>query len=688
MEKGHVDTSIIKAVIVGAAGAGKSSFASLLFDIILPHFRISTGVIEKAKRVMTTCLRLGMTEALNNQVWEVVGAEELITILADAINASIDFDSTSSAVFVQQKSNNGASKEHGSFDSTSSSTFTDYTVARTTVIKLIGRTKKGRLLKMTWIYIIDSGGQPQFHELLTAFLRNATLGIFVFRLCDQLDDKPQIEYYGEDGKSLGESYPFPMSHKEIFQHCVQTIYSLPSTASAEKGQEAPRPKILVIGTHRDKEGDCSESREQKDRVLRGILNPDPESESSLFSDVIYYGKGCIFPLNARSPNAEDKRVVGKVRSEVEGLAPPHTPIPLQYYALELEIEKRLKDNQQQVISVRDCLNIARSLHFTETAGRAALLHLDSLNLIQYFPSSAEEVIFCDPNVLLNKVNELIKKSYSLRGGVELIADTGGKWIKFHQRGELTLDILEKFSYGYVPGLYDHHTVAKIFEDLLILTPLDLDLNLYFMPALLDIKNVKDIQRPTKKCLVIAFPSGYAPLGLFSSSVAFLTSTKNKWPSRWKFFLKSGQLFRNAITFEAGLARVTYLDLSTYFEIHVETRVECAVATMRQVVKTGVCKALDESIRVRNISNASYTLAFPCPCDSKVGNGSKDFHLAEIDDESLPGKKFWKCKKNPGECGELEQHHVEWLSTQEKEGNEHTHTAYDQCTYIYNIQRSS
>ena len=665
MEKGHVDTSIIKAVIVGAAGAGKSSFASLLFDIILPHFRISTGVIEKAKRVMTTCLRLGMTEALNNQVWEVVGAEELITILADAINASIDFDSTSSAVFVQQKSNNGASKEHGSFDSTSSSTFTDYTVARTTVIKLIGRSKKGRLLKMTWIYIIDSGGQPQFHELLTAFLRNATLGIFVFRLCDQLDDKPQIEYYGEDGKSLGESYPFPMSHKEIFQHCVQTIYSLPSTASAEKGQEAPRPKILVIGTHRDKEGDCSESREQKDRVLRGILNPDPESESSLFSDVIYYGKGCIFPLNARSPNAEDKRVVGKVRSEVEGLAPPHTPIPLQYYALELEIEKRLKDNQQQVISVHDCLNIARSLHFTETAGRAALLHLDSLNLIQYFPSSAEEVIFCDPNVLLNKVNELIKKSYSLRGGVELIADTGGKWIKFHQRGEVTLDILEKFSYGYVPGLYDHHTVAKIFEDLLILTPLDLDLNLYFMPALLDIKNIKDIQRPTKTCLVIAFPSGYAPLGLFSSSVAFLTSTKNKWPSPWKFLYEAGQLFRNAISFKADPVHITYLDLSTHYEVHMETRVKRIATSMRQVVKTGVCKALDESIKVRNISNASYTLAFPCLCDSEVGNEAKKsqgFHLAEIND----GLKIWNCKKNPGECGELEPHHVEWLGSHDEE----------------------
>ena len=27
----------------------------------------------------------------------------------------------------------------------------------------------GKLQDMTWVYLVDSGGQPQFHELLTAF---------------------------------------------------------------------------------------------------------------------------------------------------------------------------------------------------------------------------------------------------------------------------------------------------------------------------------------------------------------------------------------------------------------------------------------------------------------------------------------------------------------------------------------
>ena len=79
--------------------------------------------------------------------------------------------------------------------------------------------KGGKLFSVTWIYLVDSGGQPQFHELLTAFVRNATLGIFVFNLSEQLDDKPEVKYY-KNGQPCGESYKFPLGHKEIFQHCV------------------------------------------------------------------------------------------------------------------------------------------------------------------------------------------------------------------------------------------------------------------------------------------------------------------------------------------------------------------------------------------------------------------------------------------------------------------------------------
>ena len=45
---------------------GKSSFLSLLLGIALDQIRRSTGVIEKAQRVMANCMRFATTEG--NQV--------------------------------------------------------------------------------------------------------------------------------------------------------------------------------------------------------------------------------------------------------------------------------------------------------------------------------------------------------------------------------------------------------------------------------------------------------------------------------------------------------------------------------------------------------------------------------------------------------------------------------------------
>ena len=50
------------------------------------------------------------------------------------------------------------------------------------VKQLEEETQLGKLQDMTWVYLVDSGGQPQFHELLTAFVRNALVGIFVHKL--------------------------------------------------------------------------------------------------------------------------------------------------------------------------------------------------------------------------------------------------------------------------------------------------------------------------------------------------------------------------------------------------------------------------------------------------------------------------------------------------------------------------
>ena len=47
------------------------------------------------------------------------------------------------------------------------------------------------------LQIVDSGGQPQFHEVLPIFLRKMSLIVFVIKLSEQLSTRPTVEY-GKD----------------------------------------------------------------------------------------------------------------------------------------------------------------------------------------------------------------------------------------------------------------------------------------------------------------------------------------------------------------------------------------------------------------------------------------------------------------------------------------------------------
>lgn len=69
------------------------------------------------------------------------------------------------------------------------------------------------LVKFQWVDFVDSGGQPQFHEVLPIFLRGTSLCLFVFKLSEKLREHPVVECYNEEGKPLANctEQPTPMN---------------------------------------------------------------------------------------------------------------------------------------------------------------------------------------------------------------------------------------------------------------------------------------------------------------------------------------------------------------------------------------------------------------------------------------------------------------------------------------------
>ena len=665
MEQGYIEVCIIKCLLLGTAGVGKTSLLHLLLDMLPPPLRRSTACIEQAVRAI--CVKYGID---SGGEWQKVDSDRLHDLLAGSVfkEATSFRDSTppppasgSSLSHdlegVTPHEHKGASP-HDHEGATVSTAPDSHTVG-----DILKRVKEkpglGKLQDMTWVYLVDSGGQPQFHELLTAFVRNALVGIFVHKLSERLDDHPHIQYFSKESEQCGTGYRSSLSNRDIFQHCIQTVQSLPHTT-----EDSSCPRLAVVGTHRDEEQNCKgESRNEKNKQLREILRP--------IEDNVLFCTGMqdvIFPVNAISPDSEDKTIANRLRQTIESFKPPPIKLPLQWYGLELELEKEAVKKGRLVFTRDECLQVAKRLHFPsnniEKALDAALEHLDKLNIFLYYPKVLPQLLFCSPCVLLDKISELVEESHRMKHGPDPNAVIEGRLSKFCNKGQITTQLLGDYPKHYTEFFTQAH-LLKLFESLLIVAPIDRDT--YFMPSLLDMLKQSEFRRHCGSCpLVILFKDRcapkyaprYAPLGLFSSLIAFLLSDKNK-PRSWEIAGNNPKLYRNHITlaFCDRPGSVTLIDSATFFEVHITISLRSLYKKTCRYVSDNVERGLKEAIKTRNFQNVCFEKAISCPCEE----GPRTFHPALL--HIVDGSPIWQCTMSEDVCGELEDCHLVWTENQ-------------------------
>ena len=712
MQRGYMEAEIIKVIITGAAGVGKTHLLALLLGLLAPALRVSTGCVEKAIRAMA-CLKLGGFDG----EWIVINAGLMKTLLANTLptaNLSFEVVEEASELAVIAESNDTCTPKDVVATTSGPATSTEMQLVqdaeeagklnkiqhspiftlprrscklRNKILKIMKREipeMGADLNRMTWLYIVDSGGQPQFHEMLGTFVKNASALISTFKLSEPLDSHPMVEYFDGEGQLCGEPYPFPLTTKEIFENCIQTCHSLPCTI-----EDGKCPKLITIGTHRDLEDQCtSETRAEKNEKLRNILIPSPELAPE--SNAVFYGQTgaeVIFPLNCKTPTEDDQKVASELRKAITNLKPPSRPIPYQWLGFELDVEEAA--GARGLLSLDNCRPIAQQFFITENSMFAALKYLDELNIFFYHRQALPNVVFSNPNIVLNKITELVEHSYKLRGLVKpsSVAFTDATWSKFCDRGIVTVDFLHDFPRHFVPGLFTATNLLEILDSLFVTAPISN--KEHFMPSLLDTLRPENISRPSAtdtSVLCIHFPSGYAPNGLFSSLIAFLLSDENDWPSPWKIAKRPGKLYRSCMMFNLSHkypTSVTLVDSRSHYEVHVTIRgIPELFKNVCPLVHDAIHQGLRRVIEERKFRNVQYEVAIPCECDamkqlqssiaSRVptemtssapvpGDGSTVLCQRHVATVQLDGAPFWwSCTLTPEVCGPLKDGHLFWF----------------------------
>ena len=684
MKNGHVKSQINKIVLYGPGGAGKSSFLEMVTGNSPPEVRVSTPMAARPVQLFqidTTSkewVKLSPTERKEILARAAMGAKRQFVEETMNQTDSKDVNVTGYQIDSEDDSDEEAEMQVGTSSATEqlSSTQdtqpqmhpstmkpTPFTPAgevsqpdRDSILHAISTkgdlaelmdsfsTSGNTITSVHKLQIIDSGGQPQFHEILPKFLRRMTLYIFVLKLSEDLTTKPMVEYFNQSGR-IGTPYQSFHTNEQLIEHCLRTVHTHRSNTKSDK--ECSR--IMVVGTHLDEESKCTtESREEKNKKLEKLLLPMFKNE------VMYYGDKFIFPVNAKNPGDHEKDMVKLIQHDIlTKCSPEPIDIPLQYYGLELLLE----ESGRGVLSKEECLQAALDLHFDKHTLDAALQFLDEMSVVFYFPEILPGVVFTNPQVLLDKVTELVEETYYLKKGGSLVIS--GDMQEFRDHGRFTLKFLceDKFKKHYVPGLFTPKELVKLFKKLLIIA--EFSSTEFFMPALLPVLDDDKISqyRVSEDSPAVAFaldfPLGAPRLGTYCTLSCFLVSHDNQFPCPWKINLLPYSntpvlLYRNCIQFSVPgyPGSVTLIDTFKHFEVHVITAKEeyfelCTY--VRQAILTGIKKAAV----TLGYNNATPSPALLCSC------GVGDPHVARF------GKKNWICSLNPRNFETLKSHHLMW-----------------------------
>ena len=151
------------------------------------------------------------------------------------------------------------------------------------------------------IRLVDSGEQPQFHEIVSIILRAVTGVVSVFKLSESLSAHGEVVFY-EEGVQANDPYMSYLTNEQVICHDLLAIQS----EACQSGMEE-LPNLAFVGTFVDQQYKCPEQTpDDKDERLHSMITEILPEE--LQQCVISSGgslQQVMFRVNAKKPSERD-----------------------------------------------------------------------------------------------------------------------------------------------------------------------------------------------------------------------------------------------------------------------------------------------------------------------------------------------------------------------------------------------
>ena len=285
------------------------------------------------------------------------------------------------------------------------------------------------------INIEDTGGQPEFMDMLPALVMGPSLYFIFCRLIDDLKSHYTVSYLSP---SSGE-FTIPMESTYTVEEVILQALSAvacarlsPDTSEVDSAAKNLQPSsnsvAFIVGTHKDLVTD-----EQIDKF-------DAELKEAITSTA-FYEKGLVEPASkdrlVLAVNNKDGGIVEveRIRRFLEERILHHfkkIPIPASWLIFSLCLRNRV----QRTASLQDCLSLAQQLGMPPEETRVALWFLHHhAGVLMYFPEVPElrDLIINDVQIIYDSVTNMIVNTFKF-GKVTAAAQD-----RFRETGQFSLE---------------------------------------------------------------------------------------------------------------------------------------------------------------------------------------------------------------------------------------------------------
>lgn len=303
-----------------------------------------------------------------------------------------------------------------------------------------------------WVYIIDTGGQPAYQELLPLFAQKPGINIITIDLSKGLDKKIDVKYR-MNGKIYQVDETMKLTNEELVKSIVKTgdtymDFPKPSGIIIEIPSF---PMYLVLGTHYDKFSKLHAEVEKELKMMENKHLLKRLHKDEFKQCIIWEDDHIIHPINAihEKPERENarKNLCAKLFYRNAG-AMKIKNMPIRWFAFLLYLQDLV--TERPFLTWDEVLKAGRELQMKSVESALTFFHNASIFLYYNDCPELKHLIFVNPQCILEPLSMLIALSYLNDDNIREYTLDSGKPLKqpsiirtqLKEEGVFSVDLLK------------------------------------------------------------------------------------------------------------------------------------------------------------------------------------------------------------------------------------------------------